>query len=135
MSDMAEVLAAHWSRSTHTDSEPFVDKCDGCGAAIYTWGNEQTPGGIEPLAAHQAEMLTAAGYRKPRTIATPDEANALPDRSAFLTPGGIIFRKWEGYYGEGKDAWERELGKVVPAELLSAEGHFPAAVLYTPEAA
>jgi len=77
-----------------------------------------------------AEAVRTAGYSKPRTITTPAEANALPDRSAFLTPGGIIFRRWEGYYAEGKDAWERELGKVVPAELLSAEGHFPATVLH-----
>ena len=82
-----------------------------------------------------ADAVLAAGYSKPRTITTPAEANALPDRSAFLTPGGIIFRKWEGYYAEGKDAWERELGKVVPAELLSAEGHFPATVLFEGAAA
>jgi len=62
VSGMAEVLAAHWSRSTHGYSEPFVDKCDGCGTVIYTWGNNPTPGGIEPLATHQAEMLSAAGF-------------------------------------------------------------------------
>lgn len=62
MSDMAEVLAAHWSRSTHADSEPFVDKCDGCGAVVYTWGDDQAWEGIEPLAAHQAAMLSAAGF-------------------------------------------------------------------------
>jgi len=62
MSGMAEVLTAHWSRSTHTDSEPFVDKCDGCGAVVYSWGDETAPHGIEPLAAHQEAMLTAAGF-------------------------------------------------------------------------
>jgi hypothetical protein len=62
MSGMAEVLAAHWSRSTFSDNEPFVDKCDGCGSVIYTWGNDPTPGGIEPLAAHQAAMLADAGF-------------------------------------------------------------------------
>ena len=77
-----------------------------------------------------AAGILAAGYSKPRTITTPAEANALPDRSAFLTPGGIIFRKWKDYYGPGKDAWERELGQTVPAELLSEEGHFPATVLH-----
>ena len=82
-----------------------------------------------------ADRLAAAGYSKPRTISTPAEANALPDRAAFITPGEIIFRKWKGYYGEGKDAWERELGQMVPAELLSAEGHFPATVLFTPKEA
>lgn len=83
-------------------------------------------------APRAADAILAAGYTKPRTITTPAEANSLPDRSAFLTPGDIIFRKWAGYYGEGKDAWERELGQMVPAELLSAEGHFPATVLHTP---
>jgi murein endopeptidase len=61
---MAEVLAAHWSRSTHSDSEPFVDKCDGCGAVIYSWGDDPAWEGIEPLAAHQAEVLSAAGFGK-----------------------------------------------------------------------
>ena len=64
MSAIAEVLAAHWSRSTHSDGEPFVDKCDGCGTVIYTWGGDPRRGGIEPLAAHQAAMLLDAGYQK-----------------------------------------------------------------------
>jgi hypothetical protein len=57
---MAEVLRAHWSASTHTEREPFVDKCDGCGAVIMTWGE----GGDMPalLVAHQADALTAAGF-------------------------------------------------------------------------
>jgi hypothetical protein len=94
--------------------------------------NGEVPEEVEPCEQDEelADAILAAGYRKPRTITTPDEANALPDRSAILTPGKIIFHKWEGYYGEGKDAWERELGQVVPAELLSPEGHFPATVLY-----
>lgn len=85
-----------------------------------------------PFIFHGTKALAELGYVKPRMVMTPAEANALPDRAAILTPGGIIFRKWAGYYGEGKDAWERELGQVVPAELLSAEGHFPATVLHEP---
>lgn len=81
-----------------------------------------------------SDAILAAGYRKARTITTAEEANDLPDRSAILTPGQIIFRKWEDYYGDGKHAWERELGQVVPAELLSDDGHFPATVLHEPEA-
>jgi hypothetical protein len=57
---MAEVMAAHWSRSTHSDSEPFVDKCDGCGAVIYTWGTDADV--LECLATHQAAELIKAGY-------------------------------------------------------------------------
>ena len=81
-------------------------------------------------AEYYADAILAAGYVKPRQVTTPDEANELPDRSAILTPGDIIFRKWKDYYGDGKHAWERELGQMVPAELLSAEGHFPATVLH-----
>ncbi|UUG69996.1 hypothetical protein SEA_ZUCKER_36 [Arthrobacter phage Zucker] len=84
----------------------------------------------DPISEHLYEM----GYRKPRIITTTEEANDLPDRSAILTPGQIIFRKWEDYYGDGKHAWERELGQVVPAELLSDDDHFPAIVLHEPEA-
>lgn len=62
MSGMAEVLAAHWSASTHTDSNPFVDKCDGCGAAIFSWGDPTVADGSAQLVAHQADMLTAAGF-------------------------------------------------------------------------
>lgn len=77
-----------------------------------------------------ADVILSAGYRKPQQVTTPEEANELPDRSAILTPGQIIFRKWADYYGEGKDGWERELGQVVPAELLDEDSHFPATVLH-----
>lgn len=59
---MAEVLAAHWSASTHTDRKPFVDKCDGCGAVIFSWGDPTVADGSAHLAAHQATALTAAGF-------------------------------------------------------------------------
>lgn len=83
-----------------------------------------------PFIHHGTKALDELGYSKPRVITTRDEANALPDRSAFITPGEIIFRKWENYYAEGQHAWERELGQFVPAELLSEMGHFPGVVLH-----
>lgn len=92
MSGMAEVLMAHWSRSTHSDSEPYVDKCDGCGAVIYTWGDEPTPGGIEPLAAHQAAALTAAGFgpgAEAKADALEEAAEVLEEdasRSSYTDP-------------------------------------------------
>ena len=89
-------------------------------------------GNMSGVLDRAADAILAAGYRKPRVLMTRDEANALPDRSAFVTPGEIIFRKWENYWGEGMHGWERELGQVVPAELLSTEGHFPATVLWEP---
>lgn len=57
---VAKVLAGHWSASTHTDRKPFVDKCDGCGAVILTWGGDGDAYGVDGstlLAAHQAEAL------------------------------------------------------------------------------
>jgi len=78
--------------------------------------------------AYKGQNYTA----QPRTITTVEEANELPDRSAILTPGQIIFRKWDDYYGKGKHAWERELGQAVPAEDLDDDCHFPATVLYSP---
>jgi hypothetical protein len=59
---MAEVLSAHWSASTHTERKPFVDKCDGCGAVIFSWGDPTVNIGPERLAIHQADALTAAGF-------------------------------------------------------------------------
>lgn len=57
---MAEVLAEHWSASTHTDHEPPVDQCDGCGAVLRKWGDDSDM--PAQLAAHQAAALSAAGY-------------------------------------------------------------------------
>jgi hypothetical protein len=62
MSDMADVLMQHWSASTHTDRKPFVDKCDGCGDVIFSWGDPTVGLGNERLAAHQAAALSAAGF-------------------------------------------------------------------------
>lgn len=52
---IAEVLAAHWSVSTHTDRKPYVDKCDGCGAVVLTWDTSMDA--KDALSAHQAAML------------------------------------------------------------------------------
>ena len=59
---MTEVLRAHWTASTHTDSKPFVDKCDGCGEVIFSWSDPTVGDGYERLAAHQAAALSAAGF-------------------------------------------------------------------------
>jgi|GEM_PF-1576087 len=91
MSGMAEVLAAHWSRSTHADSEPAVDKCDGCGAVIYTCGNDPTPGGIEPLAAHQAAMLSAAGFGDVAEAKAQALEEAADDYRHYETPNARLY--------------------------------------------
>ena len=33
-----DVLAAHWSFTTDSEQRPFVDRCDGCGEAVFVWG-------------------------------------------------------------------------------------------------
>jgi hypothetical protein len=68
---MAEVLEDHWSASTHSDSEPHVDKCDGCGEVLRAWGDDSAMNA--QLAAHQSAMLTAAGFG-PVKAATLTEA-------------------------------------------------------------
>jgi hypothetical protein len=84
---MQEVLRAHWSASTHTESKPFVDKCDGCGAVIMTWGE----GGDMPalLVAHQADALTAAGFgpvKAAQAQALRDAADGWSDWDALEAP-------------------------------------------------
>lgn len=63
-----------------------------------------------------------------RIINTLEEADTLDDNAAFLTPGGIIFRKFDDYFATGRDGWERELGQVVETSYLM-EDHFPGLVL------
>ncbi len=84
MSDMADVLRGHWSASTRTDRKPFVDKCDGCGAVIRSWGDETPTFGVDLLATHQAAALSAAGFgpvREARAEALEDAADAAEDPS------------------------------------------------------
>lgn len=56
---IAEVIAAHWSFTTDSSKKPFVDRCDGCKEAVYSWGS---PSSEQQKArpAHQAEMVAAA---------------------------------------------------------------------------
>lgn len=60
-----------------------------------------------------------------------EEAEALPDRESILTPGGIVFRKWVGYYRKGETTWCRFMHDPITADLLDEEMHFPAKVLGT----
>ena len=101
---MAEVLAAHWSVSTHADNEPEppVDKCDGCGKVLHTWG-DQIPE-VHPLAAHQAAALSAAGF------GLVADAKAEGARAAIA------------YLREGMEAWAepRVLGFLEGAHSVAA---------------
>lgn len=66
---LAALLAEHWSASTHTDRKPYVDKCDGCGAVILEWGQPVPSDSRLWLAAHQAAVIRAAGWRSEVEIA------------------------------------------------------------------
>ncbi|MET4143830.1 hypothetical protein [Arthrobacter sp. UYCo732] len=67
----------------------------------------------------------------PHFVHTPEEAEALPDRESILTPGGIVFRKWDGYYRAGEATWCRFMHTPITTHLLDVNVHFPAKVLGT----
>ena len=85
---MAEVVREHWSASTHTERKPFVDKCDGCGEVIFSWGDTTVADGSERLAAHQAAALTVAGFG----LVADAKAEALEEAAASIASGGSISR-------------------------------------------
>lgn len=108
---IADVLAEHWSISTHTDSEPTVDKCDGCGAVVYTWGGEWS---AREIAQHQAAMLEAAGFGDVREAKAQALEEAADDRAArsetlFNTMKSIVSSK------------ERDMDDIVRYGAYSAE--------------
>lgn len=77
------------------------------------------------VAHHAADAVLAAGYRKPRTITTAEELDALPEGSVILSSGGDSAQKdGVGYWY----LWGGDIG------LESAEVALPAMVLHEPEA-
>jgi hypothetical protein len=51
-----------------------------------------------------ADALTAAGYRKPRTITTAEELDALPEGSVTLDrTGDVQKRTYEGWMSTGAE--------------------------------
>lgn len=80
------------------------------------------PGSV--YAARIADAILAAGYRKPRTITTPEELDALADRTVVRTAAGSIVNivgDRAYIFGYESSAPRRTLG-------------LPATVLYEPEA-
>jgi hypothetical protein len=79
-------------------------------------------------ATKAVERILAAGYSKPRTIATIEELDALPAGSVILDPIGLSLHK-NAFTG-----WCSSNGaKEIPADMLAREA-LPATVLYSPEA-
>ena len=80
--------------------------------------------------AELAQAILAAGYRKPRTITTAEELDALPNEALIRTRFGQV---WEAAkLTDGENLW-RTLG---PAKLLRSEDiarwSLPATVLHEP---
>ncbi|BCW47954.1 hypothetical protein [Arthrobacter sp. StoSoilB13] len=94
-------------------------------ANILTIGPDEERNGI----AAMKQMLTEFGYRKPRTITTVEELDALPRGSVILDRSGLSLHKNE-FTG-----WRASNGaKDISPEMLAQEA-FPATVLHESEVA
>ncbi len=98
---MAEVLSEHWSASTHTERKPFVDKCDGCGEVIFSWGDPTVTDGSEHLAAHQAAALSAAGFGPVQEARAEVEAAVYPLIRDLIDPEECWFDHHGGCQAHG----------------------------------
>lgn len=117
MNTMQDVLRAHWSASTHTESKPFVDKCDYCGAVLREWGDDTDM--PTQLAAHQAAALSAAGFgpaREAQAGALEDAADEIDAQRDAANPD----RKTDEGWSVIDHCAGRFLGKTVAARLLRA---------------
>lgn len=67
-----------------------------------------------------ADELLAAGYRKPRTITTKQEVEALPDGSVIRDGAGDVTEKRGGVWCSYETApmTGRQLAKYMPIEVL-----------------
>jgi len=82
-----------------------------------------------------ANAILAAGYSKPRTITT-EEAETLNDGAVILTPGQIVFSKYDDWFKPGVTGWARcEEGHGTLKTSALSDAHFPAAVLHEGAAA
>lgn len=63
-------------------------------------------------------------------VTNHDEAAALPNRSLFVTPGGIAFRQQRNWFKEGDLVWERTGYDPIDTDRLCEESHFPGLVVY-----
>ena len=72
------------------------------------------------------DAILAAGYRKPRTITTVEELDALPVGSVAHSAAGTIASRFDEHFGV-------VFGDERPFEW--ARLRLPATILYTPEAA
>ena len=121
---IAKVLAEHWSRSTHTDAKPIVDKCDGCGAVIYSRGDDPNWAGNEPLAAHQAAVL-APLFAEAQAEALREAGDELA-RLPYVKPGDEGRTDYERVLAVRRgntDRWLKERATHIEGRALVAGIH------------
>lgn len=115
---------------------PFDQKSGGGWDVVVIDGTETYPRGVyhQFISGNEIETaieLAVGDAIETTFIYTPEEADALPNRESILTPGGIVFRKWDDYQNDGEAAWTRFLHPPVGTDDLDATLHFPAKVLGT----
>ena len=91
--------------------------------------NQEYSPGDDVMGADLAPAILAAGYRRPRTITTVEELDALPTESVVRSRGQIV---WEKFSDEDDIVCWRTPGSKAPAAGLNIS--LPATVLHEPEA-
>lgn len=84
---------------------------------LMNFGTEGTVGGAFKLAS----LLHEQGWRKHRTLATVGELEALAGKAVVKSKGGIVFRKYKGWFREGVDGWERAGSSYEPYKTYDFE--------------
>jgi len=119
--ELAEVLGKHEDCAF---SASGVLVCT-CGVSMQP---QEVMDDMANLASHQADVLLAAGYRKPRTIATREEMDALQVGSVILVRGVALSKE-----SDDEPAGLHWVPAGTPMGFTSGELALPATVLHEPE--
>lgn len=115
MSARDELLKLHAPLTMGAQQQP--EYRDNTESALYGYSE-----GVE----HALDTVWAKGYRKPRTITTAEELDALPDWSAILDSSGDVAQKLSGW-------WHfPETSRMGPSKVLKYSS--TVTVLHEPEA-
>jgi hypothetical protein len=109
------------STKEHTELADLISE-----ASEYISGSHG-PDYISPWNA--AGIILRAGYRKPRTITTVEELDALPAESVIRADPGLIYEKYADEDGREFDYW---LLPGEPRAQAATKVDFPATVLFEP---
>lgn len=74
-----------------------------------------------------ADAILAAGFRKPRTITTAEELDALPFESVLRDAQGHVLERWGG---PGENVW---VTVMVNAFIPRGDITLPATILWEPQ--